>query len=330
MPLASNTANYSFGKAKIYFKRTGETGFLYLGQIPACELLPEIETHEEFDNTADVKLKLDEWILTKKLAGSVELKEYSPENLQMAGMATAITSTSQTATTLDGTTLTTITDRFISVGNLGGLSYKKISIGTVTGDPFEAGETITGTSTETAKIIDVQTGYLLVIADSGLELTDTITGGTSSASAPITGIETISGAMIGDAATAATLTKIYTAGTDYDFDAMGGLIRELTGGTIAAHTSYIYADVPAKTLKKMYTLSGGFTEGQLLIVGNTKDGYGPKMRFESWDNGKARLKPTGGIKMISETPESLTFDIEILSDANTYPNSPFGTFTVIE
>ena len=331
MPLASSTTNYSFGKAKVYWKRDGETGLLYLGQAPACELMPEIETHEEFDNTSDVKLKLDEWILSKKLSGSIELKEYSPENLQMAGLATAINSSSQTATTLDGSSVTTVADRFVSVNKLGGLSYKRINIGTVTGGPFEAGETITGgTSTETAKVIDVQTGYLLVIADSGLVSGETITGGTSSASAPVTGIVTVSGAIVADAATAATITSVYAHGTDYDFDAQGGLIRELTGGSIAAHTAYLYADVPAKTLKSMYVLSGGFTSGQLVIVGNTKAGYGPKMRYESWDNNKARLKPTGGIKMISETPESLTFDIEVLSDANTYPDSPFGTFTVIE
>lgn len=329
--LASNVIqNYNFGKAKLYFKRNGETGLIDLGESLACELKPEVTRHEEFSGRSGVGLKIGDWVISKKLMGTVELKEYSEENLQMAGFASAITSSTQTATTLDGTAVTCVTDRYVSVGGaLGGLSYKRINIGTVTGGPFKAGETITGTSTKTAKVIDVQTGYLLVIADTGLVLTDTITGGTSAATAPITSIVTITGAIVADAATAATITEVFVQGTDYDFDAIGGLIREKTGSGLTAHAAYLYADVPAKTKKAMYMLSGDAVEGQLVIIGTTQAGYGPRLRFDSWDNNKARLTCTSGIKMITETPEPLTFDIEVLADPDTYPDAPFGTFTHI-
>lgn len=328
--LAPNILNYNFGKARLYFKRHGETGLLDLGESLACELKPEVTMHEEFSGRSGVGLQIGEWEISKKLMGTVALKEYSEENLQIAGFASAIQTAIQTATTLDGTAVTCVNDRYVSVGGaLGGLSYKRINIGTVTGGPFDAGETITGTSTKTAKVIDVQTGYLLVIADTGLVLTDTITGGTSTATAAISSIITVTGAIVADAATAATITEVFVQGTDYSFDAIGGLIRELTGSGLTAHAAYLYADVPVKTKKAMYMLASDTISGQLVIIGTTQAGYGPRMRYESWDNNKARLTCTSGIKMITETPEALTFDIKILADTDTYPDAPFGTFTVI-
>lgn len=328
--LSPNVKNLTFAKAGVFFKRKGTAGFLHLGETEKCEIKTEVTNFEYYTNLLDTRQLAGEWITEKKAIGALELMEYTPENLQMAAFCTAINSSSQLAGTFDGESVTTVADLYVSTGKIGGLSYKKISIGTVTGGPFEAGETITGgTSTETAKVIAVQTGYLLVIADSGITSGETITGGTSSASAAVTGITTITGAIVADAATAATITSIYTAGTDYNFDAQGGIIRELAGGSIAAHTVYLYCDIPAVTKKAMYALSGDAVEGQLMIVGTTKEGYGTRMQYQTLDNDKCRLTCTSGIQFITQEPQPLAFDIKILSDVN-YPDSPFGTLTVLE
>jgi len=69
-------------------------------------------------------------------------------------------------------------------------SERRVNHGTVTGGPFQVGETITGgTSAATAKVDVVGSGFLEVSTISGtFQAAETITGGTSSASAAITTI----------------------------------------------------------------------------------------------------------------------------------------------
>jgi hypothetical protein len=327
--LASNIdQNLNFGKAVILFKKTGETGFFDLGNAPNCELLVEIEKYEHYSSRFGVKYKDVEKDILKKLMGTIELEEHSNENIAMAFSSTAPTTATQSATTLSGTSVTTVSDRFVDIGYIGA-TYTKISIGTVSDGPFTAGETITGTSTKTATVIDVQAGYLLVVGDTGIELTETITGGTSTASAAVTGKRVISGILLADNTAAASITTVYTKGTDYSYQAEGGMIRELSDGSIAAHTAYIYADIPAKTKSQFAVLAGSSITGQLMIIGTTEAGYGPRMKFISHDNDKVKLTCTGGVKFITDEPQAITFDVEILADTETYPDEPFGVLETI-
>jgi len=329
MPLASNiNQNLSFGKAVILFKREGDTGFLDLGNIPECELKVEIEKYEHFSSRFGIKYKDIEKDIQKKLTGTMNPEEYSDENLAMAFSSDTPTTLTQTAETIAGVSVTTIDDRFVSIGYIGA-TYTKINIGTVTGGPFDIGEVITGTSTKTATVIDVQTGYLLVIGDTGIALTDTITGGTSTASAAVTGRRVMSGILLANAATAATITTVYAKGTDYSYHAEGGMVRELSGGTIATHTAYVYADIPAKTRNQFAVLAGSSVMGQLMIIGTTESGYGPRMKFTSHDNDMCKLTCSSGVKFIADEPEPITFDIEILADTENYPDEPFGIFETV-
>ena len=59
-----------------------------------------------------------------------------------------------------------------------------ITHGAVTGGPFVAGETVTGgTSSKTATVLYVGSGYLIVKDDTGIVTSEVLTGGTSGATA---------------------------------------------------------------------------------------------------------------------------------------------------
>lgn len=64
-----------------------------------------------------------------------------------------------------------------------------LTIGTVSGGPFQVGETVTGgTSAATGVVVAVNSGSLVITTGNGkaFTATETITGGTSSATAPVT------------------------------------------------------------------------------------------------------------------------------------------------
>ena len=205
------------------------------------------------------------------------------------------------------------------------LSILKLSIGSVVGGPFVFGETVTGgTSGATADIAWVGSGFLEVVNLSGTFVVgETITGGTSAATAPVTVVESLSDVVVTDHATVPTTR--YTAGTDYDVDVIGGMIRELSGGSIAAHTGFVSADYEAKTHKSVRVMAGDEAEGELLFIGTGDNG--PRYRITAW---KAKLTMSGAFGVISESDvATMSMDVEILSDRANHPSEPFFRATEI-
>ncbi len=316
-------ANYSYGKAKIYFMIIGEIGYLDVGEVPDCELVPEVETDEQFSSRSGTKRKILETIIQKKLTGSMSLMEYSEENLNIALMGDGVRESSQPGGSLNGHEVTTVENRFVELGK-NKLSYLRIYHGDVTNGPLEVGDIATVDAT-TGTIVEVGTGYVSIINESGgtFAVGAAMTDG-SDKSANITGRDTVTGIILADNGTPASVTKTYKQGTDYDCDVQGGMIRKRKGGAIA-DTVYVYADYSALTISSIKVLAGKQTEGKLKIVGNPD--YGPKRIFESWE-GNATLKVSGGLKYINETPEAIPISIEISEDSN-HPDNPFGTEQIL-
>ncbi len=118
--------------------------------------------------------------------------------------------------------------------------YAQLNHGSVTGGPYQVGETITGgTSGETAVVKEVGSGYLLIAAQSGtFTASETLTGGTSGATASYTDIdglpfqvsETVTGAT---SAATATVKNLYPLKAD---TVVGTFTadEEITGSTSSA------------------------------------------------------------------------------------------------
>lgn len=216
--LSPTNENYLYGKGRLYFKPDGETGFIDFGNVPKFEITVAVEKAEHYSSRYGSKEKDLEFVTQKKADSSFDLEEYSAENLNLAFLGDGVQTAAQTAGQIDALSVVLAPDRFIDIGASAkyALTYRKISHGAVTGNTFAVGETVTGApSAKTGKIARVGNGFIEVIHDTGIQIGDTITGGTSSAAAEVTGIETMSGAVVMPASQLGTRTAVGTpAGTN--------------------------------------------------------------------------------------------------------------------
>lgn len=321
--LAPNTQNYMYGKGHMLFKKTGDSGFLHLGNCPDFGINVEVAKEDHYSAMSGTKEKDATRVTEKNAKSTISLEEISPENIDLAFLGDGVQTAAQSAGNLDAVQTTTVADRFVELNALG-IYHTKLSHGTVTGGPFEAGETVTGaTSGATAEVAWPAANHLELINVVGsFQAGETIDGGTSLASATVAGTEKVNDAVVTDAATPATR---YTLGTDYTIQADGGLLRELSGGSIAANTCYVSAQYGAKSLKSVNALVNSSVEGQLLFIGTPDDG--PKKKVEGW---KVSLTITGEVKYISEGIATIPLEAEYLSDATNHPSNPFFKETTIE
>jgi hypothetical protein len=79
-----NTGNYRVGKGIITFKREGELDFAHMGNAPAIEFTPTIETLEHFSSMEGVRSKDLEIVLEKGGELVLTLEEWTAQNLALA------------------------------------------------------------------------------------------------------------------------------------------------------------------------------------------------------------------------------------------------------
>ena len=316
MPLAYDTDNYLYGKGRLYFRRDGEDGYLDLGNVPKFEINVELSKTDHYSSRSGTKQKDKSVVTEKKANAAFDLEEYSAENLDLAFLGDGVQAGAQSAGSIDAQAVLTVANRFVALGKTD-ISILRIAHGTVAGGPFQVGETITGgTSAATAKIAWVGSGFIECIDVSGtFAAGETITGGTSTGSATASGAETLSDAVVVDAAAP---TVRYALGADYDIDAVEGLIRERAGGSIAGNACYVSADHAAKSTNSVRALANSSCSGELLFVGDPDDG--PRWRVQCW---KSDLTIGGAAGFISEEATPIPMTADILADATNHPNEPF-------
>ena len=321
--LAPNTDNYLYGKGHVLFQKTGESGYLHLGNAPAFDINVEVTKEDHYSAMSGTKEKDATRVTEKSAKSTITLEEPNPENIDLAFLGDGVQSASQIAGNLDAVETTTVADRYVELGYLG-VYLTKLSHGSVSGGPFQAGETVTGgTSSATGDVAWVGSGFVELINVSGAFVAgETITGGTSSGSATLSAAETINDAVVTDAASPTTR---YTLGTDYSIQADGGLIRELSGGSIASNTCYVSAQYGAKTLKSVNALVNSSTTGKLLFIGTPDDG--PKKKVEGWN---VSLTISGAVPYIGESISTIQIEAEYLSDEANHPSNPFFKETTVE
>jgi hypothetical protein len=117
----------------------------------------------------------------------------------------------------------------------------------------------------------------------------------------------------------------YELGTDYELDTEVGLIRPLSGGSIAdaspLHVSYDYAAI---TTKKMSAASTTTIEGDLYFVSNPPAGRIADVK------GYVSLSPKGDLSTIGDDLTNIQFDAEFLSGYGYGETNGTGLFDVID
>lgn len=323
MPLPHDPNNYLYGKGRLYFKATGETAYMDLGNVPNFETNYELTKTEHYSSRSGTKLKDLSFISEKKVLGTFNLEESAAELLDLALLGDGVVAGSQSASYLNAVATTLVDDKFVDLGKID-LSYVKVSHGTVATGPFTVGETVEGATSEaTAKIGWVATGHLELVNVAGtFSVGETIEGASSGATATVTAVETITDVIVTDAAAATTR---YAAGTDYSVDCFGGLIRELSAtSTITAHGVYVSANYPAKTTKAVRVLASTAKTGELLFVGEPDQG--PKLRYQAWT---VSMTVSGAVGLISEDISQIPMEAEILADTTNHAAEPYARVTEI-
>jgi hypothetical protein len=209
-------------------------------------------------------------------------------------------------------------DRYYDL-DMRAISTFRIAHGTVTSGPFEVGETVTGgTSSATAVVIEVVGTTLTVGTVSGtFDVGETIQGGTSTATATTT---TTAVAVTGLVSLKTTSgSTYYTLGTDFTVDAVSGRIYFPSASTIVEDASLTATfGVAASTYSKITALTAVGQDGKIRYVSDNPVGGSYEMII--W---KVRIKPNGDTALIGDDWARLPFQGDILRDATYHPTSPY-------
>lgn len=120
-------------------------------------------------------------------------------------------------------------------------------------------------------------------------------------------------------------TEIAVLDTDYTLNSEFGLIHILEGGGITAGMDLsIEYDAPALTIDQVRIAKDAAPVCHLLFLADdaNQDGAGARDRLEMW---RVQIAPEGDLGLISDEYGSFQITMEVLSDATSHPNDPFGT-----
>lgn len=321
MTLASSNENYLYGKGRVYFKPSGGSGYIDVGNVPKFELAIELTKAEHYSSRSGIKEKDLELITQKKATTTFSLEEFSAENINMAFLGDTLQTSTQAAGYVANTSTALVDDQFIDLGKKN-VFVTKVTHGTVTGTAFALGEVITGgTSSATGKVGWKTSTYVeLYDVDGTFVIGETITGGTGNGTAATTAVETTEDVIVCNAASA---TVRYDAGDDYTVDSQAGFVRMLSAGDITSPAFLTY-DYAAATLQAVRALANSSSRGELMFIGDPDQG--PKMRVQCWD---VSLTISGSVGLISDDVASIPMTGEILSSPTLHSTEPFFRATVI-
>ena len=313
--------NYTLGRGQVYFSRLlsdgSYDGFRDLGNAPNFNINVALEKLDHFSSRSGLKAKDKSVIVQVTPAASFVLDEINEENLAMAFMANA----EAVAQVADDEVVVTITkskkDRYFVLNNRN-VGVFQVAFSNLAGGPFQAGETITGgTSSATAKVLRVDASGLLLGTIAGTFVAEQITGDTSSATADIAEApEMVTNDLL---VTSNSGSTIYTGGTDYVVKSKTGRIYIPATSGIADDTEL---DVTFARGATNYNQINSFTEtefeGQLMFIADNPVGQSPELTI--W---RASLTPGGDTGFIGDDWMTMEFSAEILKDETGHPDNPY-------
>lgn len=299
--------NYRYqGTGRMYCADPGTGELVRLGGCEniALEISSEQETVEDVENAARATV-LTATSSTEAQLG-FEMREMSGHNLALALQGSTPEHTVQAAGGLVGVAWTGVVDVFKDLGKLD--CYVKRA--TVADGPFQVGETVTDAGDFSGLVAWIEGSVLELVNVSGtLAAGATLTGGTSSASAPVVTAADVAGFVVTDKAPDASPAVRYVAGADYDSDADYGLIRRLSGGAIAGEV-FVSCNCPAMEGLKIQALQAGTLTKTLVFVSDKSDkGVRERVTFH-----KAEIVLDGSFNLTGDDLAKLPVKCTVLKD----------------
>lgn len=316
-----NVENYMLGRGSLYFTVLDTATGLYgterhLGNAKDFSLNINATKLEHFTTMSGLKSKDKSVISQVAPTFTFTLDEFDEENwkLLVYGVSSAI---SQGAS--DGNTLVLGTPTKGKRYDLEkyNIQSKYLTHGAVTGT-FAAAETITGgTSAATAVIAVVRTGELILKTISGtFQSGETITGGTSAAHA-VTSSALLTTAGKVDVRQTNTPFTVYLPNSDYIVDPITGGIT-LTPNSDVSGSITITFGAAAFSGTLISALASLSQEGRLRFVSDNPEGGQYEMR--AW---RVMVSPDGDTGLLADSWAEMKFTGEVLRDLANHPTSPY-------
>lgn len=326
MPLASSGTNIRFnGTGRAYVAAVGSVGVgMEVGEMDGLSDSYSKSEDKIKSNRTAARATIATVNNETEVSLSFGMREQSVENLEMAYSANPANTTSQLAGDLEGIAVTMVDKEYADLGKLD-CTIIKIGHGTITGDPLQIGETISGaTSSATGKIAWVGSGYVELIAVSGtFSSGEKVTGSVSSGSAHVSSVEKLADMVVCDAKT--NPTKRYELEKDYRVDADYGYLMPLPGGGIG-DTAYVSCDHEAAEIKEIHALSAGDVEKKLTFVSDAGDN-GPRMRFTYW---RVKLSLNGDNQKIGDGESVLSMNGTVMADTSKPTDQQYVKVEIID
>jgi hypothetical protein len=222
----------------------------------------------------------------------------------MALLSDTINTLNQSAGYVYQTDPTPVEDLYIDLGHLNVFTTK--ITGTITGT-LEVGDTLTGgTSTATGKIAFVGSGYVEVVNVSGtFQAGEQVYNVVDTDYITPSGVETLEDVIVTDVTGATRRAQ----GTDYTLDPDSGYIRQLSAGTTAS-TDVVSYDYEAVDKQYLWSMSASSVQKKMIFVSD-KDDQGPRQR---WTFHKVQINLNGDFPLIGEGAAILNVTATVLAD----------------
>lgn len=319
--LSSSADNIRYnGTGRCYMADTDSNAWEDVGELESINFNMSVSTEKIKSTRTAAKATLLERETEREATLSIGLREHTTHNLALALLGSDWSDANQIAGGVDLADLTFVADKHMELGKYD-VFLNKISHGAVTGGPFQVGETVT-IGAVTAKVVWVGSGFVEVINPSAaVPSSGTMSGGTSSASASVTGVETLADVCVVDDTTP---TVRYVQGTDYTLDADYGMIRILSEGSITtAAVAYSYGAI---TRKYNWMLSGGSVTKKVKFVADGDD-QGPR---EILTFHKVQIQMDGDMMLLGDGESVLNLNCTVLADTSQSSGQEYFKMEVIQ
>lgn len=265
--LSSSPDNIRYnGTGRAYAQEEGTSGWEDLGEIESFNFNTSISSTKLPTRRQASRATIMEVEDEREATLSFTLLEETPHNLDMAEIGSGWNDDNQLSGYSDLHEVTAVDDKYVELGHYD-VHLHKISHGAVTGGPFVVGETVT-IGAITAEVAWVGSGFLEVINPSGaLPSSGTMAGGTSTASAAVSGVAKLEDVCV---VNAAAPTTRYVQGQDYTLDPDYGMLRVLSEGAIAGNP-YVAYSYPAVARQYNWMFSGGAKNYKIKFVTDKDD-----------------------------------------------------------
>jgi hypothetical protein len=321
--MGSDPKNIQYGGGfRMHVKKKMDVGWHELGHFADLSVKPEVTTKELTGSRTAARGTVKTSPDTQKIGLSCTALELSIQNLIIALMSEGFQDDNQVAGYHALAQLTVVEDLYVRLGK-NDISLTKILVGTITGGPYEIGETVTGgTSSATGTVAWTATGLLELVNVTGTFVAgETVTGGTSSASSTSASVQIVKDLVVVDSATP---TIRYVAGTDYDLLPDEGMFRVHSAGSISGNP-YVAYNYPALSAQKANFLDGGIANREVLIVSD-KDNNGPRyeLYYPSVD-----IIMSGDWTLLTDDASGLPLQGTVLEDSTQTAGGEYGTIKMM-